>query len=296
MGEETLAPGLERLRIVQSQHLEIGDDQPRALDRRQHFGQRRDVAAGEDVFRDPRIGDDGTLLRPIECSSITPSSASKTRAFAEESVVEADADMLEHADRDDAVELALDVAVVDQAELDVLRRLRSRARAARRASCSSDSVMPVTRAPQTRRDRAQGRPSRSRCRARCGRVTEASPRVPFLGELGVVERLVRALEIGAAVLLVGVEEQRVEPAVEIVVVGDLAARAGARIELLRAPQQAAISRGGSPRAAAAPLLAERGRASRRSSPRSTTKRAVHIGFAEPELGIEHDRALRARRR
>ena len=46
----------------------------------------------------------------------------QSRAFAEERVVEADADMLEHADRDDAVELLRHVAIVLQAELDVLRR------------------------------------------------------------------------------------------------------------------------------------------------------------------------------
>ena len=49
----------------------------------------------------------------------------------------------------------------------------------------------------------------------------------LLGELRVVERLVRVLEIGAAILPVGVEEQRVEPPVEIVVMRDVAARARA---------------------------------------------------------------------
>ena len=47
----------------------------------------------------------------------------------------------------------------------------------------------------------------------------------LLGELGVVERLVGRLEIGAAVLPVGVEEQRVEPAVEVIVMSDIASRA-----------------------------------------------------------------------
>src|SRR5579871_5031021 len=39
--------------------------------------------------------------------------------------------------------------------------------------------------------------------------------VPALGELRVVERLIGRLEIGAAVLPIAVEEERVEPAVEI---------------------------------------------------------------------------------
>ena len=55
----------------------------------------------------------------------------------------------------------------------------------------------------------------------------------LLGELRLVERLIGRLEIGAGILPVGVEEERVEPAVEIVVVRDVAPRAAARIELLQ---------------------------------------------------------------
>ena len=61
----------------------------------------------------------------------------------------------------------------------------------------------------------------------------------FLGELRVVERLLGSFEIGAAILLVGVEEELVQPAVEIVVMRDIASRPGARIELLDAPEQIA---------------------------------------------------------
>jgi hypothetical protein len=42
-----------------------------------------------------------------------------------------------------------------------------------------------------------------------------------LGELRIVEGLVRRLEIGAAILPVGIEEERVEPPIEIVVVGNV---------------------------------------------------------------------------
>ena len=62
---------------------------------------------------------------------MTPSSVEQLGALAEEGVVEADADMLEHADRDDAVEAAVDVAIVLQLEVDrcgqaASRRARSR--------------------------------------------------------------------------------------------------------------------------------------------------------------------------
>ena len=61
----------------------------------------------------------------------------------------------------------------------------------------------------------------------------------LLGQLGVVERLIGRFEIGAAVLLIGIQKQRVEPPVQIVVVGDIALRAPARIELLQMPKQEA---------------------------------------------------------
>ena len=54
---------------------------------------------------------------------------------------------------------------------------------------------------------------------------ELGRQMALLGELGVVERRIRRVEIGAAILPVGIEEQRVEPAVEIVMVGDVARRA-----------------------------------------------------------------------
>jgi hypothetical protein len=62
---------------------------------------------------------------------------------------------------------------------------------------------------------------------------------PLLGKLGIVERLLRALEIGAAVLPIGVEEQRVKSVVEIVVVRGVAPRSPARIELFNAAVQIA---------------------------------------------------------
>ena len=63
--------------------------------------------------------------------------------------------------------------------------------------------------------------------------------VALLGELRVVERLLGMLEIGAAVLPVGIEEQRVEALVEIVVMRDVGARAGRRIELREPPPEIA---------------------------------------------------------
>ena len=117
--------------------------------------------------------------------------------------------------------------------------------------------------------------------------------VALLGELGVVERLVRRFEIGAAILLVAVEEERIEPAVEVVVVRDIVARARPQIELLQAAEQIAheprrqrpIRRGNA-------LLAQQDREHVGDRALLDDEGAVHIGFAELELGIEQDRALR----
>ena len=51
------------------------------------------------------------------------------------------------------------------------------------------------------------------------------------------ERLIRPLEISAAILPVRIEEERIEPPIEIVMMRDITARARAWIELLEAPVQ-----------------------------------------------------------
>ena len=60
---------------------------------------------------------------------------------------------------------------------------------------------------------------------------ELGGKVTLLGELGIVERRRPAVsEIGAAILLVGVEEEGIEPPVEIVMMGDVVPRPAAPIE------------------------------------------------------------------
>jgi hypothetical protein len=55
--------------------------------------------------------------------------------------------------------------------------------------------------------------------------------VTLLGKLGIVEARLRCLEIGAAILLVGIEEERIEPPVEIVMARDIVLGTAWRIEL-----------------------------------------------------------------
>ena len=76
---EAFAPCLQRLRIMQPQDLDVADQKSGPLDRRQDLRKRGDVAAREDVFCDPGIGDVGPgRSGRSKCSTITPSSLSSS--------------------------------------------------------------------------------------------------------------------------------------------------------------------------------------------------------------------------
>src|SRR5262249_21027044 len=72
-----------------------------------------------------------------------------------------------------------------------------------------------------------------------GPDTELGSEVPPLRQLRVVERLLGGFEISAAILLVGIEKEPIEAAVEVVVMRHIAPRTRAWIELLQAPHQMA---------------------------------------------------------
>ena len=68
---------------------------------------------------------------------------------------------------------------------------------------------------------------------------ELGGEVPLLGELRRLEVGLVVFEIGAGVLLVGVEEERIEPAVEVVVMGDVPPCAARGVELAEAAGEVA---------------------------------------------------------
>ena len=117
---------------------------------------------------------------------------------------------------------------------------------------------------------------------------ELGGKMPSLGKLRFVERLIEALEIATAILPVGVEEQRIEPPVEIVMVRHIVAGAPARVELAEAPLQVAqqILRPRPVRNLG--LLAETNGEHVGDRAFLDHEGAVHIGFAELEFGIEQD--------
>src|SRR5205823_12364448 len=101
-------------------------------------------------------------------------------------------------------------------------------------------------------------------------------------------------EIGAAILFGGVEKQRIEPPVDIVMVCDVVARALGRIELTYMPDQVAY-----PPLRRCPArqhlgLIEQDREQVGDAAIFDDERAVHVGFAEREFGIEENSALSLR--
>ncbi len=122
---------------------------------------------------------------------------------------------------------------------------------------------------------------------------ELCRQVALFGELGVVERLSRSLEISAAILLVGVKEECVEPAVEVVMVRHIAPRAGAQVELLQPPEQIAYQPSGQrPGWCGDMVLPQQDREHVGDRALLDDERAIHIGFAQSKLWIEQDAALR----
>ena len=208
----------------------------------------------------------------------------------------ADANMLEHADRDDAVERLRHVAIVLQTEVDlVVQSLFGRALARARVLLLRERDAGDVRAAELGQIERKPAPAAADVEhALVPRDEQLGREMTLLGELGIVERLAAGLEIGAAVLPVGIEEQRIELTIEIVMMGDVALRPRPRIELL----QAAIEIADEPlrlrpqRRRAVAALAEHDGEDVGDRALLDDDAAIHIGFAEPELGIDQDVTLR----
>src|ERR1700730_18347058 len=154
-------------------------------------------------------------------------------ALAEKRIVEADPDMLEHPDRDDAVEISRDVAIVLQMELDLVgQSFFARAPVGERVLLSGKSDPGDTCAANVREVKRKPAPAAADIEhALILRNEKLCREMAFLGELRVIERLTGVLEIGAAVLAVGVQKECIKLTIEIVMVRDVAPRPRAPIEL-----------------------------------------------------------------
>src|SRR5271166_2470443 len=114
ISHEPIAPGAKRLCVVQPQNLDVGDEEPRPFDRREDLRKARNVAAREDVLADPRIG---CARHGVPADRVEQHHAVVIELPAnglEKFVVAEYANMLEHANRHDAVEGFPHVAIVLQ--------------------------------------------------------------------------------------------------------------------------------------------------------------------------------------
>src|SRR6516165_5637368 len=141
----------------------------------------------------------------------------KLGAALEESVVVVDADMFEHPDRHDAVERSPNVAIILQQKFCrsevLLRRAGVRHLQLLRGQRDAGNV------GTGHLGKIETKPAPARANvenAVAASDQELCRKVPLLSKLGVVKGGIRRLEIGAAILHVAVEEERIKPPVEIV--------------------------------------------------------------------------------
>ncbi len=139
--------------------------------------------------------------------------------FGEELVVSVRPDVLEHADRDDAVEGPAHVAIVLQAKFDPVRE----ARLARAIGRDSELLLGQGDAGDLGAgDAGEIEPETSKPAANvkrgCAVVRQQlGGDVALLCGLRVLERLAGIFEISAGILAVGIEEQTIEALIQVVV-------------------------------------------------------------------------------
>src|SRR5262249_8825971 len=91
-----------------------------SLHARHDFRKRRDVATRKYVLVDPRTSGSGPTRSIDRVKDADAVFLEELAAFGEELVEVPKPDVLEHADRHDAVEASVETAIVDQAEVDAI--------------------------------------------------------------------------------------------------------------------------------------------------------------------------------
>ena len=235
---EAAPPGSQGIGIMQAQDLDVGNPQLRSFDRGQNFRERRKIPSRKDVLAYPRVG----RARPVHAADRVqqcyPVRRQQRLELIEEHFVVVDADVLEHADRNDSVIVPALLAVVAQMEFDAIGQ-------SRRCSAAHRYFVLLRRKGQTSYPRA----------AFAGQVKRkaAPPRsdiehplawsdqqlcsdVPLLVELSGIEVVGAVTEIGAGILPVLIEERCVEFFRQVVVMGDVSAGARKGIILMKPAQ------------------------------------------------------------
>ena len=278
---------------MQPENLVVAHQQAGAFDRGDDLGDGGDITARKYVPGDPGAGHVGAGRAADRMQDHHAVIAEKLGASPKKPLVETNADMLEHADRHDPVEPARNIAIVAEE-----KSRRSRQVLLRRAGVRGLPLFGRERdagnvgACHLGEIEAKAAPARAYVEhAVVVSDQQLGGEVALLGELGIVERGVRRVEIGAAILPVGVEKEGIEPPVQIIVMSDIVSRAAAPIELPDAPAEIA-----QPPLQPGPArqhvgLIEQDFERIRDRAVLDHKRAVHKGFAERQFRIEQDPAL-----
>ena len=235
--QKALPPAAQRFGIVQAQNLQVGDPEPGGFDRGQDLGQGRGIAAREDVALQPGVGRAGRIALGDAVDQGDAVVAQQLGELAEEHPIVGQADVLEHADRNDPVEAAALLPVVAKREADLsfqalaLRPGLRVGQLLRRQSDAGHVCLPDFR--QVEREPAPARAD----------VQDLLPwleqqlggDMPLLGQLRPLQVRLRLGKVGAGVLPVPVQEEVVEGAGEVVVVGDVVPGPGRSVGLQEAP-------------------------------------------------------------
>ena len=216
---------------MKPQHLHVRHHQPRAFAALDHFRQSGNIAAGKNIFLSEGIGD----ARPVDPADRVDQhhaiGRQQVAALVVEGAVMGGADMFEHADRDDAVEGPLHVAIVDQFEPDmvgdagVLRPLPRHLELFLREGDAGHVDSAV--AMQVERHAAPAAADVQHFHAGFQVQLGGDMRLLVLLRLFQADArlIVHIGEIGAAILAVAIEEERVERARQIIMMRDIGFRA-----------------------------------------------------------------------
>ena len=230
--------------------LDVDDGEVEGLEDRHHLPQARGVAAGEDPLLQPCVDRGGTVAADAvdEREAVRLERAGDDLA---EGRVVPDADVLQHAHRDERVAGALDVAVVVLHELH--RPAHALARRALARVCDlllRDVEGADPDAVLARHVQGEGAPSTTGFDDLLTRLEhQLAADVVELRALRLLQGRLRRVVVRTGVDHLLVEPQAVEVVAQIVVVVDVAARAGGGVGTrLRQPAQQAALGGGRTRA------------------------------------------------
>ena len=296
-----VVPVADGQRIVQPQHLDVGRPQPRPLDRRDDLRQGGRIAAGEDVLGGERIG----RPRPVGAGDGVDQrdavGLEQRVDGIEELAIVRQADMFEHADRNDAIEVAGagggQRAIVDQLEANHIgdaigRRLRLRIFQLFLGQGDAGYVRPRDLVDVPR----HATPAAADIEHALSRLEiELGGDMGELGLLRGIEAHRRIGEIGAGILAVGIEEQLVKPVVEIIMVGDVALRAVAQIDLPQPPRDPRVPPQREPhRVVTVPAQVEGDEIEQATDIAGLDHQpSIHIGFRRAQRRVDRDGARRA---